>query len=346
MTALLIVGGIVIAVAAVGTALMPVMRQAPYAYGNARLRAKRSSIHARAELEELAAFSYEDIVYHLERNGFPELLELEAVGFREEEVQKALRRRYFERLGEISRYVPDGEARFFRTLASLSDYELMITVLRSKTSPFSSGLLASLVVETEVFSAQEVERLADLSLDEFIARLRGTPYRDLVEAHADAIRAGELEGFERDAHAHYFERLLAAAGSRTLRAFAQRELNAFNVRAALCFEGRALLAGGSLPERAHALLSQAASVEDIVRALAGTYLEEHLAQARTSDAVACGLLRAQRAEAHSAAARESLGVGTALAYYVDQRLELKNLRAILKLVDAGFERERIVEAIV
>lgn len=347
MNPLIITAGVVGLLGVVGVSLMPVVSRAPYAYGNARIRARRRELFGDETLRELARSSHIDIVYHLERNGFRGLLELESVNFREEEVQRMLRKRYFERLASIQHHVPAKDRPFFSVLASLNDYEFIITVLRSKTNPYyDSLLLDNLIIESSVFSSDEIERVKSFSLEDFLVRLRATPYRELIENHAEQIRKGSLRSFEKAAHEHYFRRLLSASkANRTLRAFALKEIDSFNVRTALCFENLDLLDEGSLSADVRARLASSGSIEELVRALSGTYLESYLYE-HTHAGITRALLRAQRDFARAASLRDALGIGVVLAYYMDQRIELKNLRIILKLVHARFEAGTIEEAIV
>lgn len=330
----------------VGIALVPVMRYAPYAYSNARVKTRAGKLFTEEEIRRLAAQEHIDIVYELESRGYG-LLEYEASGFREESVQNALRSKHFGELRELTRYVPTDARRFFLTLASLSDYEFMITVVRSKTNPYYEDLLLTdLILDSTVFSSTDVERSWKMPLEDFIARVRGSPYRSLIESHAHEIREGRIGAFEKACYEHYYARLTAASSHPVLRSFAKREVDSFIIKTALTFEGLEPISGGTFTTDAKSQLTRVDSVDDLKRIITGTYLEKHLAAETTSAGIVRRLLRVQRDLVHQAAAREPLGVARVLSYYCAHRIELRNLRIILKLVHARFDPESIAEAIV
>ena len=340
-----IVAGVLALLGVVGVSLMPVMRYAPYAYGNARVRARSSRLFSEGEIRELARKEHIDIIYELDTRGYP-LLSFEKEGFREESVQNLLRSRHFSELRELSRFLPGSDRSFFDALASLSDYEFMITVVRSKTNPFYESLLLSdIVLESSVFSRGDVERSRSMSLDDFMARVRGSVYSNLIDAHASSMRNGNIASFEKACYEHYYARLLSSAKLPVLRGFAKREVDAFNVKMALSFMGADPIRGGTLDAERLSSLSSVRSVDDLVRIVSGTYLEV-LAEESSAAGMVRRLLRIQRDAVRAAARRDPLGIAQVLSYYCAYRIELRNVRIILKLVHARFDPVEIEEAIV
>lgn len=324
-----------VVVIAAGVALYPVFKYMPYAYGTARVRAARARMFTEQELQALAGESYKDAIYHLEKRGLSDLLDLIDADFREDLVQSRLSRDYIEQLDRLTRYVPGKHRAFFRALRERSTYDFIVMVIRSKTSRFQDRH----VIREFFPNEQKVE---DMSLDDFLATLKGTKYYRVVSDHMDDIKAGRLTGFEEAVSRLRFSELRKAAkGSAELERYAKMLVDIHNVRHAASFGDHAFIEDGRLSGEILKELGKARSIADIVKALADTPYGEFVQNASTVIDIEQAMLRTEKHYGNELLRLQPLSIGQILSYYIHKSIELRNLRILLKLIYVRFQPETI-----
>ena len=346
--AIILISGIVGVLFIVGISIYPAFRVMPFAYGSARIRSARSRLLKDSELRAFADQTYKDVIYQLEKKGYSELLDLKTEDFREELVQQTLRRQSMQALDKLSNHVPNGFKKFFSVLQNRHDYDFIMAVLRSKTNPFyGRHIIEALFVRTKTFTKKDREDIEEMSLNDFILRLKRTPYYELIAEYTEDINKGNLDEFERALNKRYFDELKSAArNDETLKAFVKLMIDNYNIRQGLSFENAEFVGGGKLSKQRITRLSQAKDIEDIKSALEKTRYEPFIKECKTTFDIVKALFKIKKAFANKLLTQEPLTIKPFVSYYIHKELELKNIRTVLKLIHAKFEPKEIAEAVI
>lgn len=346
---LIIIGGVTVGVFVGWMAVMPVIKIMPFAYGSSRIRGAKARILKDEELQSFVDKSYKDVVYRLEKHGFSELLELIDSDFREEYVQQKLRKYSFLHLHKVINYVPSAYKSFFEVLQMRQDYDLVIAVLRSKSSSFyARHLIKALFAETKYFSAQGLDEIENMSLDDFVSRLKKTPFYNVVSEHIKDIKKGKLSGVEAALENKYFTSLLySGKNDNTLKAYAQLLISRYNIREAMSFGNNpTFIKGGMLKKNTLQKLESAKNIEEIKKALENTPFEKHTKDAKDTIEMVNSLFRFSKTFAKKLSKEEPLSIKPFVSYYILKEIELKNIRIILKLIHSRFTPEDISRLII
>ena len=341
-----IIAGIIGLLVIIGVIVYPAFRVMPYAYGSARLRSAKSKLISDREMESYSNKTYMDVVYHLEKKGFKELVPLADKNFSEALVQKVLRKKSVEEINRIITFVPSQMQKFFKVLRSRSDFDIIISVLRSKASPgYSRHIIDDMFVPTDNF--KDLKAIKEMSLDDFMYKLKNTHFYKLVSAHMKEISDGDLRPVEKTLEQAYYRALLRESkGSRTLREYSKIQIDKYNVREALCLCQPQFLEGGNLSESIIKKLKDAKDVKEVSQILSRTHLKDHVKDAQNIQDIVKGLFRYSKSFAKKLFQQEPLSINPFIAYYITKQIELKNIRIILKLIHARFGSADIREAII
>jgi vacuolar-type H+-ATPase subunit C/Vma6 len=346
---------VIIALAALGTvgiigvSVYPAFRVMPFAYGSARLRAAKTRIIDTEELKSWSDQSYKDVVYRLEKKGFHTLIDLYEQDFQEELVQQSLRKHSLEELNKIQAFVPQKYKPFFRVMKTRNDYDLIITVLRSKINQYyARHIIEALFISTDNFTKKDLEGLDKISLDDFMIRLKKTPYYNIVSDHLSEIQKGNIAPFEDEFNRLYYKNLRKTASiDPVLHTYTRLLIDRHNILTALCFKDEFKpVKGGNLNESTLVRLGEAKDVSTIVQILDRTSYEKYLRDCKKTIDVYRAMYRAADSFAKKLAKKEPLSINPFVSYYISKEIELRNIRILLKLVHARFGREDINEAII
>lgn len=340
-----IIGG---SVAIVGIAAGIALRYAPYAYGNAKVRAAKSRLITRKEFMEYAKQGYKDILYQLQRKGFKELLEHIDSNFAEENIQRTLRRTVVRELDNLRTYAPRQYKPFFAALQSQHEYDMIKAVIRSKINPHNTQhVVEPFFVQTPLFSQKDIDSLDEMTLDDFMFKLRGTRYHETVKHFSSQIRQGDLREFEKAFDTDYYAYLMSnARGERRLVDFVQLLIDIHNINMTMTFSDQSLIDGGKVTKDIYSKLTGAKSVDDVISALSGTRFGEYVRHCETPRDLFLALERFKRDYAERLMHQDPLSINPFLAFLLQRQIELKNIRLVLKLVHSRFTTQEIQEAII
>lgn len=342
---------------------MRLLRRADFAYGNARLRARKGDLLQTADYDRLLGKDVEALTGAL--NATPYAPDIEAALTRHHGLQglhDAIRRHLARCLEEMRSFYTDSARTLVDLLLSRFDTQNVVTLLRAHAGhplPADEALLA--VVPVGWLGeplAREILRQHELA--GAVALLaRWTPDRDQAEAlrtaHAEYERSDDLAAFERAivaAHVNHLSAALAQAGpdAATLLRFTHRQIDEQNLVVALRLRDalaggevtalaldRELLPGGLVAARSlDAAVRGPATVADLV-ALGGDAWQAPLARwAATGDLVALERELEQRWDTDAIALfaeGDPLAIDVPLAFTVAKQREARNLRV---LAEAGF----------
>ncbi|MGM5487547.1 MAG: V-type ATPase subunit [Nanobdellota archaeon] len=315
--------GIIGLLALLAVLIYPAFRVMAFAYGSARMRAAQGRLLSRSELISLAdQKSYKDIVFQLERRGFRELLELRRNDFREEFVQRMLRRHHADNLQKITAAIPSRYRPFFRTLGMEEDIRLIQTVLRVKRTNVT-GLVSSMFVRTPSFSEKTIAEIDQMSIEDFRLLCKKAGYTDLNNLHE-----------------WFFRRLHSTAIDEVLIAYARLLTDVHNITEALSGSFR-FIEGGKYDKVITPLKDE--PPQAVIKALEQTPFKSERTDILD---VMRGVMKVKRAFAKSLRSQNPLSIKPFIAYHIDKELELRNIRTMLKLVHARLDHARIVEALV
>ena len=239
-----IIGGVLVAGI---IALIPVFyvltRVAPYAYPNARVRAMRAGLVRTQELVELASRPYNDIIYHLEQNHYPNLSSHAGPERSYANVDAALRSHLVEVLEKVTRISPQTTKPYLQALTKKYDIQVVEAVVRAlaaKTN-VTTDILHQTKIFTREFCTREKITLADLQNE-----LKGTRLENIITTYKQEIQQGEFQSFEQALDLLYFEQLLAKANSESARGYTKRLIDNHNV-ALINKEQQPIIPGGRIP---------------------------------------------------------------------------------------------------
>lgn len=348
ITTVIISVGITIGVGVASIGLIKASKYIPFAYGSSRVRAKRSMLLSSDELHSLGTLSYKDIVYRLEKKGFSELVELIDSDFREENVQRVLRNHYITSINKIRKYVPSKYRDFFMVLERRNDFDFIVSVLRSKVNPnFDRHIIKALFVESKYFTEKDLEKVESMSMDDFFRILKKTPYYKLIENFIDDIKAGNLSGFEKRLSQSYYNDLKKFGKvDSVMIAYTKVLTDIYNIRQALSFASPGFISGGTLSQTMLDKLDKSNKLKDIISALEGSKYHVYVEGSIHVIDIVRGLFKYKKAFGDKLLVRNPLSINLFIAFYIHKELELKNIRIILKLVHARFNKEDIKRAII
>ncbi len=336
-------GGLIAAIA-----MYPALKAAPFAYGNARVRAAYSKLISESEFKALASEPYKEILYQLEKKGYSEILSLVDSNFREEHVQQKLRSESFKSLKAVKDYVPKKYSKFFSVVQTKHDVEFITTVLRSKVNDnYSQLLLDALLVEGKFFSQKDIEKINSMNLEEFVFFLKKTPYHKIVQDHLDELKKGNTKKCESQLTRLFYSHLRKESKfDPVLIKFSSYLIDIHNIKSSVCNLKSNFIIGGSLQKN---ILDELNTVDDsvsVAKILDKTHYGKFMNDVKSDIDILKAIYRFERSFADSLKRKNPLSINSALAYLIHKELELRNIRILLKLNHARFSPDEIKSAII
>lgn len=293
----------------------------PYAYTNARIRAKLPGMITKEELEELAHRPYLDIVYWLEKKSDLKLSHYLEDDFAYAKLESALRTQLVVDLNKAKRYAPEPTKNFLKAIIKKYDIQLIETFVRSHKLSVPRELLHA----TELFSYDFIHK--EHSLDALRSILQYTPYLKIFEKHEAEIRSGVFKAFELDLDLYYYKQLLRSAKTPESLGYVRRYIDAHNT--SLVVQGQdPIIPGG------RAVFGR--PKEALIRA--GYKI--------TSDnppIIEKQVYAALQDYAKRLLAKDPLSESSLIAFVIISSINYRNVAILLKLKSENFAPEKIVE---
>jgi V/A-type H+/Na+-transporting ATPase subunit C len=348
-----IIIGIIAITALILFLIYPALKIIPFVYGATRIRAAKNKIISDEEFELYSQKNYKDIVYNIEKKGFSELLENLENKFAEESVQQTLRKYSSKNLKKIIKYAPRKYRRFFRKLLARKDIDLILAVLRSKINPYySRHIIDALLVDTKYFNENELEELTKISLEEFLIRIKRTPYYDPVYNHIEEIKQGVFINIEAKLEQMYYKKLFASAKiDPALTRYVKVIISRYNIREALCFlnlnkTNYNYIPNGAIPKEIIDNIFKADSVEKVVSILNQTYYADYTKDSKSVLDIVNAMFKYNKHKSIDSFRKEPFSIQPFISFFVLKEIELKNIRILLKLKHARFESKEIIGALI
>jgi len=356
-----------------------------YAYGNARLQARRSRLLAESDYANLLGKSeIQEIITTLNQGDYKD--DIEAALIRFEGVRcifEALRSHLTGTLRQIRTFFEGEPAHLVDLLLRRWDRHNLLTILRGQTREVSADRIMAALIPVGQFdrvSLRELARQPSLraALDlmttwrlPYAAALRRAQLRAGAEPAPDQLELA-LNRFH---YAGLQEALSPGNGQRTiLREYFQREIDLLNLGTTLRlarrpglmplierrYEGadaRSLLIepGGQLSTgRLAALVAEETGLEGIVRGLSNTRYGAALAagwqryQTEENNPVVLEreLERWQARQTAALFSRNPLSIGIPIAYIGCKEIEIANLRLIAEAIALGLPQDRVLNDLI
>lgn len=207
--ALLLLGGAIIGAIVVIATIRPVLDMFPYAYPNARVRARIGRLFTEKQISEIMETDdLEEFKNYL--RGFPEY----AKYVDQYTLEKALDTQLAETYDLIARIAPGDIKDVFKVQLKKWDIRNIKSIITAKEAGLSSEQIMELLIPFGELN-EDMERLIDANtVTDIIAGLEGTEYASLLE---DALPAYENTGMvlplEAALDKYYLENLLRAAAN-------------------------------------------------------------------------------------------------------------------------------------
>ena len=320
----------------------------PTIYAATRVRALRAKMFSHSELETLSEKEYTSIIYGLEKKGYPHLLDLIEENFAEDKLQKVLKKQDSEELRHIITSLRGYNKQFFEILLQKHDIDFIIALFRTKSSPkHKQYALKDLLFERKSFSQRDIDNILQSDTAQLIQFFKKTPYAKLITPYIGDLMQGKIAHVENELYDAFYKKLINIARNNTvLHSFVKQDIDIQNIRRALCFVQTDFIKGGTFSQKVLANIDASTDVKSIIAALSQTKYHTFIQHDQTVADMIKTLHRSKLASAKIYMKQEPLGIGQILAYYIQKRIELKNIRIILKLKNAYFENEEITQAII
>lgn len=319
-----------------------------FAYGNARVRASKSSILYKDDLLALTGQGYKDILFFLENKHYPEILNLVNSDFREELVQKLVKEQWFANIKKLISYLPKKYVPFFKSLLIKEDLEVMVNILRSKVNPYSSRhTLNTIVFESNFFDFNNLEKINDMTLDEYISFIKKTFVGEIAKKFESELNEGNLSNFENELRVFYFNRLKKFSKiDIVLVRYVKLLIDKENIRSALNKDVKGFVKGSLIDSNLFQTLVDAKTNDDFVSGLKDLPVKEYIQSQEKKSDIIKSLDRFEFDFSKKLFAQDGLTINPFVAYFIQKNIERKNVQILLKLKHARFDSKVIDEALI
>ncbi|MDY6931039.1 MAG: ATP synthase A1 subunit C [Halobacteriota archaeon] len=373
-----IVGLVLVAIVALAVfivIIVPILKPiildiAPFAYPNARIRAMESKLLPKTKLEEMIELSsVVDILGYLEGTDYE--AQLARVRGSPEEASSIELALYESRKDSYQRMIsiaPDSIKEIFSARFKLYEVKLLKSVLRS----LHAGVpLEMNLTEIPVVGRLDVESFLNLqSIEEFISKLEDTEYgAPLAEAIAIYSDKKNVQSIEMALDMYAYEKLwnvirtVSEQNIKALKFFFGTEIDAINLRTIIRakaddlsldqIKDYILPMGYELNMETLNSLADMPDVEGIVSMLEGKKCGLALEDAVQKYEASKSIIPLEMAlEAHVAqtgrnvSVSQPFGIGPFVGYLCNKDVEVRNLRAIIRGIEAGVNKDLIKDMLV
>ncbi len=347
-------------------AVKPVYSMFPYAYPNARLRARIGRLITAKQLSEiLDSDSLEEVKNYL--RGFPEY----AKYVDKYSLEKALDMQLAETYDLVARIAPDSIKSIFLILLKKWDIRNIKTLITAKESDLGPEKTAELLIPFGEIT-DVLEKLVEAeSVDDVIMELEETEYYPLLEeALPDYEKTGMILPLEANLDKYFFENLLKTLeddsdeNKELLYSYIGSQVDITNLKIVL----RAKMDDLQYEDISSYLVSEGYQIRDwklkdlmdaenvpgIISLLEGTdygpYLEEVLSEYNKTGSIApfeVALAEYITKTAKTLSRKKPLGTGPMIGFLSKKEAEIKNLKVIVRgKREAGFPVSKIKEMLI
>lgn len=363
---LIFVVGAIIGVIAVIATIRPVLDNFPYAYPNARVRARMGRLFSDKQLSEIIeADDVEEVKNYL--RGLPEYAKF----VDQYPLEKALDAQLAETYDTLAKIAPGSVKPIFKVLLQKWDVTNIKSMIIAKESGLSREETVDLLVPFGELN-ETMDKLLDAkNINDIINGLEGTPYARVLD---DALPAYESTGMilplEASLDKYFMNNLLIAASNpedestRTLHSYIGTQVDASNLSIILRSKVEGLKYedineyiipnGYQIREWKLKDLMEAEDVGSVISSLEGTEYAQVLADSLTeytkTGSVApleTALDRQIRKRAKSLSMEIPFGIGPIIGYLNKKEKEIRNLKVIARAKrEIGFPNSQIKEMLI
>lgn len=328
--------------------IYPVFKVMPTIYAATKVRALRAKLFSLDEIHSFVHKDYKTIIHNIEKKGYPHLLESINKDFAEDKIQRILKTQDSKELKDILVSLKGKHKVFFKTLLEKKDIDFVIALFRTKASPkFEQYALKDLLVQRKNVTQKDIDIIVKSNTEELIHYFKKTRFNKYISQYTQNITNGNIADVENKLYDTYYHRLLQLAESEeSLKQYVKEEIDVQNIRRALCFSKTTFIKNGNLDSKTLDKCDKAESVEEIIIALQHSKYHPYIKESKHITDVLKSLNRYKLDFAKNLMVKEPLQIGQVMAYYIQKRIELKNIRLLLKLKHANFSQEDIKEAII
>ncbi|MDI6723221.1 MAG: V-type ATP synthase subunit C [Methanobacterium sp.] len=363
---LIFVIGAIIGVIAVIATIRPVLDNFPYAYPNARVRARMGRLLTEKQLSEIIEADNIDEVKNYLR-GFPEY----AKYVDQYPLEKALDTQLADTYDTLAKITPSGIQPIFKVLLQKWDVRNIKGLITAKEAGLSREETVNLLVPFGELS-DSLDKLIDAkSITEIVTGLEGTPYaRVLDDALSSYENTGLILPLEASLDKYFLENLLVAASNpaddstRALHSYIGAQVDTTNLNIILRSKAEGLKYddiepyivsnGYQLREWKLKDLMEAEDVGSVISSLEGTeyaqLLTDALPEYTKTGSVApfeAALDEKIREIAKSLSIKIPFGIGPIVGFMNKKESEIRNLKVITRAKrEIGFPNSKIKEMLV
>lgn len=231
MIAYYVVGGVliagIIALIPVGYVLSDI---APYAYTNAKLRAKRSDDLDSDTLAGYAGRSFEDIIQDLAKKHSIDLARFLGARAEYAAIDTAVRNHHIETIDSIRRSAPQQYNTFLSAYQERFKLRAIRNIIRKQHVDLSE--IARLLPDKVTFT-HGLRSKDNITVDDIIDELQSTPYAEPINEYTDELRSGSYKDVEVALQKTYLGRLRKRAPTDTAKRFIKAKIDRLNLSACL-----------------------------------------------------------------------------------------------------------------
>lgn len=358
-------GGLIIGAIAVIAIIRPVLDYFPYAYPNARVRARTGRILDEKQLSEIIEADNLDEVKNYLR-GLPEY----AKYIDQYPLEKALDTQLAETYSMMAGMAPDNVKKVFKVLLQKWDVRNIKSIIAAKEAGLSREETENLTVPFGELKDLLDKLLDSKSITELINSLEGTEYaRVLDDAMAAYEKTGMILPLEAALDKYFLENLLVAASNpsdestRVLHSFIGTQIDTTSLSIILRAKAEGLKYddiepymisnGYQLREWKLKDLMDSEDVNGVLNSLEGTdysQISEALPEYTKTGSVAsleAALDKQVRETAKASALEIPFGIGPLIGFLSKKEKEIRNLKVITRAKrEAGFPNSKIKELLV
>lgn len=338
MIAYYIIGGVILAgIISLVPITYTLQSYYPYAYTNARLKAKQNQLISYHDLQRYAERSFEDIIYDLSQEH-----DLDLTKYLDPErsygaIDTALRNHHIEAIRQLKRVSPERNQPFLKAYLQKFKIRVIKNLLRQRNVEIAETTKA--LPQALKFTLRFRDN-PQPTIDEIKQELQHTPYAKIFNEHEDDVRRGSYDAFERDLNIHFLHTLKRHASTQTTKTYVQKKIDRLNLSSALK-KNDVFANGGRLPTQD---LQDASSLNDYLRVLHENGYDDIKADEKT--ALEQAFHAHIKSYAHTLQSKQPLSDNTIIAYLILKSHNVQNLNILLKLTYHETPPKRIKESLI
>ena len=365
--ALVVIASLMIFIVIIVPILKPIILDiAPFAYPNARIRAMESKLIPKTKLEEMVeAASVVDVVGYLEGTDYEaQLAKIKGSAEEASSIETALYESQKSAYHNIMTVAPDSVRGVFSARLKIYEVKLLKAVLRSLHAGVPVQQTLAETSDMGVGDGIDIESFYNLqSAEEFISKIEDTEYGSVLsDAIANYSDKKNIQPIEMALDSYAYDKLwntirtVSEQNLRALRFFFGTEVDAINIRTLLRakvdgitlddIKEYILPMGNELDFETLNALADVPDVQGMISVLEGKSCGEALSEALSEYESKKSIIPLEMAlEAHVArtgrkvSMSQPFGIGPFVGYLCSKDVEVRNLRAILRGIEAKMPKD-------